>query len=64
MAGTLCNFATQLKFLFGYDDCLDVRSDALFLATMGNANAAFVDIRIAYNWRYRRKRTWYFELIS
>lgn len=24
MAGTLCNFATQLKFLFGYDDCLDV----------------------------------------
>lgn len=25
MAGTLCNFATQLKFLFGYDDCLDVR---------------------------------------
>ena len=25
MAGTLCNFATQLKFVFGYDDCLDVR---------------------------------------
>ena len=25
MAGTLCNFATQLKFIFGYDDCLDVR---------------------------------------
>jgi hypothetical protein len=24
MAGTLCNFATQLKFLAGYDDALDV----------------------------------------
>ena len=25
MAGSLCNFATQLKFLLRYDDCLDVR---------------------------------------
>ena len=25
MAGTVCNFATQLKFVFGYDDTLDVR---------------------------------------
>jgi hypothetical protein len=25
MAGTCCNFATQLKFIFGYDDTLDVR---------------------------------------
>ena len=24
MAGTLCNFATQLKFFVGYDDSLDV----------------------------------------
>ncbi|KAH9918710.1 ammonium transporter [Epithele typhae] len=24
LAGTLCNFATQLKFVFGYDDCLDI----------------------------------------
>jgi hypothetical protein len=24
VAGTGCNFATQLKFLFGYDDVLDV----------------------------------------
>lgn len=24
LAGTLCNFATQLKFLAGYDDALDV----------------------------------------
>ena len=26
LAGTLCNFATQLKFLAGYDDALDVSS--------------------------------------
>jgi len=26
MAGTVCNFATQLKFVFGYDDTLDVRT--------------------------------------
>lgn len=26
VAGTVCNFATQLKFLAGYDDALDVRS--------------------------------------
>lgn len=25
MAGTVCNFATQLKFFAGYDDALDVR---------------------------------------
>ena len=24
MAGTVCNFATQLKFIFDYDDTLDV----------------------------------------
>jgi len=24
MAGTICNFATQLKFIFKYDDTLDV----------------------------------------
>jgi len=26
MAGTVCNFATQLKFFAGYDDSLDVGS--------------------------------------
>ena len=26
LAGTICNFATQLKFVLGYDDALDVRS--------------------------------------
>ena len=25
LGGTACNFATQLKFLLGYDDALDVR---------------------------------------
>ena len=25
-AGSICNFATQLKFLLQYDDCLDVRA--------------------------------------
>jgi Amt family ammonium transporter len=25
MAGTICNFATQIKFFVGYDDSLDVR---------------------------------------
>jgi hypothetical protein len=25
MAGTVCNFATQIKFFAGYDDSLDVR---------------------------------------
>jgi Amt family ammonium transporter len=24
VAGTICNFATKLKFMFGYDDCLDI----------------------------------------
>lgn len=24
LAGTICNFATQFKFIFGYDDCLDI----------------------------------------
>jgi Amt family ammonium transporter len=29
MAGTVCNFATQLKFFAGYDDSLDVGSFSL-----------------------------------
>jgi hypothetical protein len=31
MAGTCCNFATQLKYIFGYDDTLDVRAYYFFL---------------------------------
>ena len=30
MGGTVCNFATQLKFLLGYDDALDVINTILF----------------------------------
>jgi hypothetical protein len=30
MAGTLCNFATQLKFFAGYDDSLDVSRLLIF----------------------------------
>lgn len=30
MAGTICNFATQLKFLLNYDDTLDVSIFSLF----------------------------------
>ena len=26
LGGAICNFATQLKFVLGYDDALDVRS--------------------------------------
>lgn len=26
VAGTFCNWATQLKFIFGWDDTLDVRN--------------------------------------
>jgi hypothetical protein len=26
-AGTFCNWATQIKFIFGWDDTLDVRPD-------------------------------------
>ena len=30
MAGTVCNFATQLKFFAGYDDSLDVSFYSVF----------------------------------
>ena len=33
MAGTVCNFATQLKFLFDYDDALDVSNIFIFLVS-------------------------------
>lgn len=55
MAGTLCNFATQLKFLFGYDDCLDVRVffSGTTMATRGDAvHLAPVDFCVACYWRY------------
>ncbi|KAL0947809.1 hypothetical protein HGRIS_013882 [Hohenbuehelia grisea] len=36
MAGTICNFATQLKFLFGYDDTLDVFASHAIGGVVGN----------------------------
>jgi len=36
MAGTLCNFATQLKFVFGYDDTLDIFASHAIGGVVGN----------------------------
>jgi len=36
MAGTLCNFATQLKFLFKYDDTLDIFASHAVGGIVGN----------------------------
>ena len=36
MAGTVCNFATQLKFLLSYDDCLDVFASHAIGGVVGN----------------------------
>ncbi|KAI0766312.1 ammonium transporter [Irpex lacteus] len=36
MAGTLCNFATQLKFLLKYDDCLDIFASHAIGGIIGN----------------------------
>ncbi|KAI0646172.1 ammonium transporter [Trametes meyenii] len=40
MAGTLCNFATQLKFVFGYDDCLDIFASHAVGGVIGNVLTA------------------------
>ncbi|KAI0088754.1 ammonium transporter [Irpex rosettiformis] len=36
LAGTLCNFATQLKFLLKYDDCLDIFASHAIGGIIGN----------------------------
>ena len=36
MAGTVCNFATQLKFLLSYDDCLDIFASHAIGGIVGN----------------------------
>lgn len=41
MAGTVCNFATQLKFIFGYDDCLDIFASHGIGGVVGNILTAF-----------------------
>ncbi|KAE9402383.1 ammonium transporter [Gymnopus androsaceus JB14] len=35
-AGTICNFATQLKFIFGYDDTLDIFASHAIGGIVGN----------------------------
>jgi len=41
MAGTLCNFATQLKFVFGYDDALDIFASHAIGGIVGNLLTGF-----------------------
>jgi len=41
MAGTLCNFATQLKFLFNYDDALDIFASHAVGGIVGNLLTGF-----------------------
>lgn len=36
VAGTVCNFATKLKFTFGYDDCLDIFASHAIGGVVGN----------------------------
>ncbi|KAG8723850.1 hypothetical protein FRC09_001493 [Ceratobasidium sp. 395] len=40
VAGTVCNFATQLKFLLHYDDCLDVFASHAIGGIVGNTLTA------------------------
>jgi Amt family ammonium transporter len=35
-AGTVCNFATQIKFIFGYDDALDIFASHAIGGIVGN----------------------------
>ncbi|KAF9456963.1 ammonium transporter [Collybia nuda] len=41
LAGTLCNFATQLKFVCGYDDTLDIFASHAIGGITGNILTAF-----------------------
>ncbi|KAJ3485624.1 hypothetical protein NLI96_g4814 [Meripilus lineatus] len=41
MAGTVCNFATQLKFYLHYDDCLDIFASHGIGGIVGNILTAF-----------------------
>jgi len=40
-AGTICNFATKLKFTFGYDDCLDIFASHAIGGIVGNILTGF-----------------------
>jgi len=47
-AGTICNFATQLKFVFGYDDSLDVFASHAIGGIVGNLlTAIFAQASVA-----------------
>jgi len=49
MAGTLCNFATQLKFVFGYDDTLDIFASHAIGGVIGNLlTGLFAQSQIAF----------------
>ena len=54
VAGTACNFATQLKFIFKYDDCLDVRIPPSFLVTSLSLHIIPLDLRLSRCRWYRR----------
>jgi len=48
MAGTVCNFATQIKFFAGYDDTLDVFASHAVGGIVGNIlNALFAQASVA-----------------
>ncbi|KIK03145.1 hypothetical protein K443DRAFT_676993 [Laccaria amethystina LaAM-08-1] len=48
MAGTVCNFATQLKFLAGYDDSLDIFASHAIGGVVGNIlTALFAQASVA-----------------
>ena len=38
MAGTICNFATKLKFTLGYDDTLDIFASHAIGGVLGNVS--------------------------
>ena len=38
MAGTVCNFATQLTFYLHYDDCLDIFASPAIGGIVGNVS--------------------------
>ncbi|KAF9465420.1 ammonium transporter AmtB-like domain-containing protein [Collybia nuda] len=49
VAGTVCNFATQLKFLAGYDDALDIFASHAIGGVVGNImTALFAQASVAH----------------
>jgi len=46
LAGTVCNFATQLKFVLGYDDTLDIFATHAIGGVVGNVSMQEPDVWI------------------